>query len=96
MTWFMLSVVIKLRGLHDLNKDGFADFYENFNNEIMASTNFHAFTLNLETDSQGNFYFATSTPWPPYGKGEGPSKDEEITPITEYFINYRQTVRNLK
>jgi glucose/arabinose dehydrogenase len=66
--------------LHDLNKDGFADFYENFNNEIMASTNFHAFTLNLETDSQGNFYFAISTPWLHYGKGEAPSKDEEITP----------------
>ena len=66
--------------LHDFNKDGFADFYENFNNEIMASTNFHAFTLNLETDAQGNFYFAKSTPWPPYLRGEGPSKNAEITP----------------
>jgi glucose/arabinose dehydrogenase len=66
--------------LHDLNNDGFADFYENFNNEIMASTNFHAFTLNLETDSEGNFYFAISTPWPPYSRGKGPSKDAEITP----------------
>jgi len=66
--------------LHDLNKDGFADFYENFNNELMASTNFHAFTLNLETDSEGNFYFAKSTPWPPYISGKGPSKDAEITP----------------
>src|SRR5690606_35952445 len=37
--------------LNDLNQDGFADYYENFNNELMASTNFHAFTLNLETDS---------------------------------------------
>jgi glucose/arabinose dehydrogenase len=66
--------------LHDLNQDGFADFYENFNNELMASTNFHAFTLNLETDDQGNFYFAKSTPWPPYLRGEGPANNAEITP----------------
>lgn len=66
--------------LNDLNDDGFADYYENFNNELMASTNFHAFTLNLETDTQGNFYFAKSTPWPPYLRGEGPSKNAEITP----------------
>ncbi|WP_157972131.1 DUF6797 domain-containing protein [Pleomorphovibrio marinus] len=66
--------------LHDVNKDGFADFYENFNNEIMASTNFHAFTLNLETDTHGNFYFAKSTPWPPFHRGQGPSKDAEIIP----------------
>ncbi|WP_277482509.1 DUF6797 domain-containing protein [Catalinimonas alkaloidigena] len=66
--------------LHDINDDGYADFYENFNNEIMASINFHAFTMNLETDSQGNFYFAKSTPWPPYVRGEGPPKNAEITP----------------
>lgn len=66
--------------LHDLNEDGFADFYENFNNEIMASTNFHAFTMNLETDSQGNFYFAKSTPWPPYLRRNGPPANAEITP----------------
>ena len=66
--------------LHDRNEDGEADFYENFNNEVMAATNFHAFTLNLETDAQGNFYFAKSTPWPPKVRGEGPSRDAEITP----------------
>lgn len=66
--------------LHDLNNDGYADFYENFNNDLMASTNFHAFTMNLETDSQGNFYFAKSTPWPPYLRGEGPPRDAEVTP----------------
>ena len=62
--------------LHDSNADGEADFYENFNNEVMAATNFHAFTLNLETDSKGNFYFAKSTPWPPVPKGV----KAEITP----------------
>lgn len=66
--------------LHDLNSDGFADYYENFNNELMASTNFHAFTLNLETDSEGNFYFAKSTPWPPYISGQGTTRNAEITP----------------
>jgi|Laugresbdmm110sn_2_1035109.scaffolds.fasta_scaffold03962_2 plastocyanin len=62
--------------LHDSNGDGTADYYENFNNDVMAATNFHAFTLNLETDSKGNFYFAKATPWPPVPKGV----KAEITP----------------
>ena len=66
--------------LHDLNGDDEADFYENFNNEVMAATNFHAFTLNLETDAEGNFYFAKATPWPPMTRGEGPERAAEITP----------------
>lgn len=55
--------------LHDRNGDDEADFYENFNNQVMAATNFHAFTLNLDTDSKGNFYFAKATPWPPVPQG---------------------------
>jgi glucose/arabinose dehydrogenase len=66
--------------LHDLNGDGEADFYENFNNEVMAATNFHAFTMNLETDAEGNFYFAKATPWPPQARGVGGPRDAEITP----------------
>ena len=66
--------------LHDNNGDDEADFYENFNNEVMAATNFHAFTLNLETDAQGNFYFAKATPWPPYTGGVGPTRAAEVTP----------------
>jgi len=62
--------------LHDRNDDGQADFYENFNNDVMAATNFHAFTLNLDTDSKGNFYFAKATPWPPERYGF----KAEITP----------------
>ncbi len=62
--------------LHDRNSDGEADFYENFNNNVMAATNFHAFTMNLDTDSKGNFYFAKATPWPPVRGGV----DAEITP----------------
>lgn len=66
--------------LHDLNGDDEADFYEAFNNEVMAATNFHAFTMNLETDSLGNFYFAKATPWPPMMRGQGPPREAEITP----------------
>ena len=46
----------------------------------MAATNFHAFTMNLETDAEGNFYFAKATPWPPHVQGEGPPRAAEITP----------------
>ncbi len=62
--------------LHDRDGNGEADFYENFNNQVMAATNFHAFTMNLDTDSKGNFYFAKATPWPPYPRGV----PAEITP----------------
>jgi hypothetical protein len=43
--------------LHDLNDDGEADYYENFNNDISISNHYHEFCLNLETDAEGNFYF---------------------------------------
>jgi hypothetical protein len=44
--------------LHDTNKDGEADFYENFNNDLQISKEYHEFALDLQMDSQGNFYFA--------------------------------------
>ena len=43
--------------LHDLNDDGEADFYENFNNEAPASANYHGFAFDLDVDSKGNFYY---------------------------------------
>jgi hypothetical protein len=43
--------------LHDLNNDGEADFYENFNNDVAISSHYHEFNLGLETDRAGNFYF---------------------------------------
>ena len=43
--------------LHDLNNDGEADFYENFNNDVKVTTNGHAYATNLETDLEGNFYY---------------------------------------
>ena len=44
--------------LQDLNKDGEADFYECFNNDITITDHYHEFVLDLQTDLEGNFYFA--------------------------------------
>ncbi|MHB8519191.1 MAG: DUF6797 domain-containing protein [Limisphaerales bacterium] len=43
--------------LRDLNGDGEADFYENFNNDTMNTEHFHEFALDLQTDAAGNFYY---------------------------------------
>ncbi|MBC7818284.1 MAG: hypothetical protein IAG10_15465, partial [Planctomycetaceae bacterium] len=43
--------------LHDLNDDGEADWYENFNNDGQVSANGHEYVTCLETDSRGWFYF---------------------------------------
>lgn len=51
--------------LHDSNGDGEADFYENFNNDCIATDNYHEFALDLETDAEGNFFFAKGSPWTP-------------------------------
>ena len=47
---------------HDLNGDGEADFYENFNNDWELTSGFHAFCFDLQTDPEGNFYFAFGSP----------------------------------
>ncbi len=44
--------------LHDLNGDGEADHYEAFNHDAQASAHFHEFAVGLETDQEGNFYYA--------------------------------------
>lgn len=51
--------------LHDLNGDGEADFYENFNNDTVVTPNYHEFCLDLQTDKAGNFYYAKGSPWTP-------------------------------
>lgn len=51
--------------LTDLNNDGEADFYENFNNDTVVTPNYHEFVLDLHTDSKGNFYYAKGAPWEP-------------------------------
>ncbi len=43
--------------LHDLNQDGEADFYENFNGDCEVTRMYHEFALGLETDKEGNFYY---------------------------------------
>jgi sugar lactone lactonase YvrE len=50
----------RLIRLHDLNEDGEADFYESFSADTDVSVNFHAFSFDLQTDNDGNFYYAKS------------------------------------
>ncbi|WP_246114387.1 DUF6797 domain-containing protein [Rubripirellula tenax] len=56
----------RLTRLHDLNNDGEADFYENFSADTDVSTYFHAFNFDLQTDSQGNFYYAKAGQYTDY------------------------------
>lgn len=58
----------------DFNKDGSADYYENFNNEIMSTEGFHEFVFDLQTDAAGNFYFAKANPVNGGGRGFGDMK----------------------
>jgi len=46
--------------LRDLNGDGEADFYENFNNDHQVTEHFHEFAMGLQADDAGNFYYAKS------------------------------------
>jgi len=46
--------------LHDLNGDGETDFYECFNSDHQVTEPFHEFAMGLQTDTQGNFYYAKS------------------------------------
>lgn len=48
--------------LRDLDGDGEADFYENFHNDWELTTAFHVFAFDLQTDPEGNFYFAFNAP----------------------------------
>ncbi len=47
-----------IKRLHDLNDDGEADYVEAFWIDDDVSCSFHAYNFDLQTDSQGNFYFA--------------------------------------
>lgn len=43
--------------LRDLDGDGEADFYENFNNDVPTYPAYHAFHFDLQADSHGNFWY---------------------------------------
>ncbi len=61
--------------LHDINGNGEADWYENFNSDVQVTPGFHEFALDLQTDPAGNFYFAKGGPVNPGGRGWGPLSD---------------------
>ena len=44
--------------LDDLNDNGEIDFIANFNNDHQLSESFHEFAMGLQTDAEGNFYYA--------------------------------------
>ena len=46
--------------LRDLNNDGETDFYESFNSDHQVTDHFHEFAMGLQTDDQGNLYYAKS------------------------------------
>lgn len=46
--------------LRDLNRDGETDYYECFNNDHQVTEHFHEFAMGLQTDAEGNFYYAKS------------------------------------
>ena len=46
--------------LHDKNGDGEIDYYECLNNDHQVTDHFHEFAMGLQTDNEGNFYYAKS------------------------------------
>ncbi len=50
----------QLAKLHDLNGDEEIDFVECFNNDHQVTEHFHEFAMGLQTDVEGNFYYAKS------------------------------------
>jgi putative heme-binding domain-containing protein len=50
----------QLAVLHDLNGDDEIDFYECLNSDHQVTEHFHEFAMGLQTDAEGNFYYAKS------------------------------------
>jgi hypothetical protein len=59
----------QLTRYYDYNQDGEADYYENFNNSVTSTEGFHEFLFDLQTDKEGNFYFAKAGPVKGGGRG---------------------------
>ncbi|MBA3936025.1 MAG: hypothetical protein H0X38_01055 [Planctomycetes bacterium] len=55
--------------LRDLDGDGEADFYENFNGDVHTTPAFHEFAFDLQTDAAGDFYYAKAGPVRAGGRG---------------------------
>jgi hypothetical protein len=55
--------------LVDTDGDGEADWYEAFNHDMAVTTGFHEFAFDLQTDADGNFYFAKAGPVKSGGRG---------------------------
>ena len=76
--------------LHDLNGDGEIDYYENFNNDALAGEHYHEFTMALQTDADGNFYYTKAAGHdydakvPHQGSLMKVSKDGSSTSIVAY------------
>jgi len=58
--------------LHDLNGNGEADFYENFNNDVKITAGFHEFSFDLVTDEEGSLWFSKGMPVQSGGRGFAP------------------------
>jgi len=50
----------QLAVLHDLNGDTETDFVECLNSDHQVTEHFHEFAMGLQTDAEGNFYYAKS------------------------------------
>jgi putative heme-binding domain-containing protein len=50
----------QLAVLHDLNGDEEIDYFECLNNDHQVTEHFHEFAMGLQTDAEGNFYYAKS------------------------------------
>lgn len=46
--------------LYDLNGDREIDFFQSFNSDHQVTNHFHEFAMGLQTDAEGNFYYAKS------------------------------------
>ncbi len=47
--------------LHDVDRDGWADYYECFHQGLEVSASHHRFATDLQTDEKGNFYYLKCT-----------------------------------
>ncbi len=77
----------QIASLHDRNGDDEINFIESFNNDHQVTEHFHEFAMGLQTDAEGNFYYAKSARHalpavvPHHGTLLRVSKDGSITDI---------------